>query len=256
MYRTEASRIVNSDTSEDTDEEDIDVDAAIDQMLGFIDELQEENSTTESHQPLIKASSTLDKFHYKPFSRSNSGPRPPASNMLRSNTFRSILSDPVEGPEGSPEGETSSNSSERGELVDIEARGKEDTNTSRKYNQEEAAERSLVQNDTVVASMPIPKEPIGRRSINGYLREWSELLGESGRAIVPRSNTAASDASSTTVLSDKLPEEIEVVVDIEAQKNNGSRDCNRSKHSSVSSLSKNSASTESSRSSTSCTSGF
>ncbi len=245
MYRTEASRIVNSDTGEDTEEEDIDVDAAIDQMLGFIDEMQEEeHSTTESQQP-PKISSTLDKFNYNP-----------SSNILRSNTFRSILSaDPVESPEDSPEGsgETSSNSSERRELVDVEAGGKEDTNTSRKYDQE-AAERSL-QNNAVVASMPKSKEPIGRRSIHGYLREWSELLGESSAAIVAqRSNAAASDASSTTVLSDKLPEEIEF--DIEAQQNNnGPRDC-RSKHSSVSSLSKNSASTESSRSSTSCTSGF
>lgn len=237
MYRTEASRIVNSDTGEDTEEEDIDVDAAIDQMLGFIDEMQEEeHSTTESQPPT--ASSILDKFRYNP-----------ASNILRSNTFRSILSaDPVESPEDSPEGsgETSSNSSERGELVDIEAGGKEDTNTSREYNQEEAAERSLQQDDAVVASMPTPKEPIGRRSIHGYLREWSELLGESSAAIVPqRRNAAASDASSTTVLSDKLPEVIEF--DIEAQNNNGPHhDSTTSKRSSVSSLSKNSASTESS----------
>lgn len=239
LYRTESSRIVTSDTSEDTEEEeDIDVDAAINQMLGFIDEMQEEDhSTTESQQPPITASSILDNFNYNP-----------ASNILRSNTFRSILSaDPVESPEDSPEGETSSNSSERGELVDIEAGG----------NQEAAAERSL-HDGNVVASMPKAKEPIGRRSIDGYLREWSELLGESSAAIVPqRSNAAASDASSTTVLSDKLPEEIEF--DIEAQQNNnGSHhdSSTTSKRSSVSSLSKNSASTESSRSSTSSTSGF
>ena len=82
MYRTEASRIVNSDTSEDTEEEDIDVDAAIDQMLGFIDEMQEEeHSTTESN-----------KFNYNP-----------SSNIHRSNTFRSISAEPVESPEDSPE---------------------------------------------------------------------------------------------------------------------------------------------------------
>ena len=238
LYRTESSRIVTSDASEDTEEEeDIDVDAAINQMLGFIDDMQEEDhSTTESQQPPT-ASSILDNFNYNP-----------ASNIFRSNTFRSILSaEPVESPEDSPEGETSSNSSERGELVDIEAGG----------NQEAVAERSL-HDGNVVASMPKAKEPIGRRSINGYLREWSELLGESSAAIVPpqRSNAAASDASSTTVLSDKLPEEIEF--DIEAQQNNNDPhhdSSSTSKRSTVSSLSKNSASTESSRSSTS-TSGF
>ena len=240
LYRTESSRIVTSDTSEDTEEEDIDVDAAINQMLGFIDEMQEEeHSTTESQQPPITASSILDKFNYNP-----------ASNILRSNTFRSILSaEPVESPEDSPEGETSSNSSERGELVDIEAGG----------NQEAAAAERSLHDVNVVASMPKAKEPIGRRSINGYLREWSELLGESSAAVVvpQRSNAAASDASSTTVLSDKLPEEIEF--DIEAQQNNNAPhhdNSTTSKRSSVSSLSKNSASTESSRSSTSSTSGF
>jgi hypothetical protein len=92
LYRTKASRIVNSDTSEDTEEEDIDVDAAIDQMLGFIDEMQEEeHSTTESQQP-PKISSVLDKFNYNP-----------SSNIHRSNTFRSISAEPVESPEDSPE---------------------------------------------------------------------------------------------------------------------------------------------------------